>query len=31
MSFKYYLLKTYDISEERFDEDAELACKIKDS
>ena len=31
MSFKDYLLKTYGISEERFDEAAELACKIKDS
>ena len=31
MSFKDYLLKTYGISEERFDENAELACKIKDS
>ena len=30
MSFKDYLLKTYGISEERFDEAAELACKIKD-
>lgn len=31
MSFKVYLLNTYGISEERFDEAAELACKIKDS
>ena len=31
MPFKDYLLKTYDISEEQFDEAAELACKIKDS
>ena len=31
MSFKDYLLKTYGISEERFDEAAELAFKIKDS
>lgn len=31
MSFKDYLLKTYDIGEERFDEASELACKIKDS
>ena len=31
MSFKDYLLKTYDITEEQFDEAAELACKIKDS
>ena len=31
MLFKGYLLKTYGISEERFDEAAELACKNKDS
>lgn len=31
MLFKDYLLKTYGISEGRFDEAAELACKNKDS
>ena len=31
MSFKDYLMKQLGISEERFDEAAELACKIKDS
>ena len=31
MSIKDYLVKTYDITEEQFDEAAELACKIKDS
>ena len=30
MLFKDYLLKTYGISEGRFDEAAELACKNKD-
>ena len=31
MSFKDYLLKTYGISEERFDEVAEAACRIKEN
>lgn len=31
MSIKDYLLKTCDITEERFDEVAELCCRIKDS
>ena len=30
MSFKDYLMKQLDMSEERFDEFDELACRIKD-
>ena len=30
MSFKDYLVKKLGISDERFDEFAELACRIKD-
>lgn len=30
MSFKDYLMKRLDMSEERFDEFAELACRIED-
>lgn len=31
MSFKDYLVKQLDISEERFDEVAEAACRIKEN
>lgn len=30
MSFKDYLMKQLDMNEERFDEFAELACRIED-
>lgn len=31
MSIKDYLVKTYGITEERFDEVAEAACRIKEN